>query len=104
MNKGKILRTHRFNEFKLIPKSRLLDFLGAPEVSRNDRLLVNRESSLKILATWEAHFRSIGVPYVVEQIGSVLYLWKERRVGSHNNRYRGHKKVRKFDYELSQES
>ena len=100
MDKGKIIRTYRFNEFRLIPKDKLLDFLGAPEESKNDRLLVNRKSNLKILTTWEAHFRSLGVPYVVEQVGSVLYLWKERRVGSHNNRYRGHVKKRKFEFEL----
>lgn len=38
-----------------------------------------KESDMKILRTWQMHFRGVGTPYIIERVGGILKLWKKNR-------------------------
>lgn len=74
-----IIRTYLPDEFNKIPKKDLIDFIGANENNAVGRILIGNRKDQEILKSWEQHFKSVKVPYAIEQRGKVLYLWKERR-------------------------
>lgn len=40
---------------------------------------IGRKWEMDILRTWRNHFQEVGVPYVIEQVGKRLTLWKQQR-------------------------
>ena len=79
-----IIRSYKRKEFDKITEENLMRFLGAQENCTVDRLLASSAKDIKILKSWENWFRGKGLstvksPYVIQQVGRVLYLWKERK-------------------------
>lgn len=51
-----VQKRYRWKQFQEIPQSKLWEFIGPITTSQKD---------IAILATWEQHFKSVKVPYVV---------------------------------------
>ena len=75
-----IIRSYQKAEFDKIPRENLIAFLGAGRRSRIQCLDPTNANDMKILRSWEKHFQKVGSPYAIEMKGTVLYLWKERRI------------------------
>jgi hypothetical protein len=101
-NPRKITKGYRRKEFSEIPTSRLMNFLsGIPETNvfvdavkqekqvkreigqlqaRLAKLSEAKTEAENALTTWEDHFRSQKIPYVITTEDGIKTLWKERRV------------------------
>jgi len=75
-----ILRTYLPEEFNKIPKKDLMEFIGAGQGNISGCIQAGKRRDTEILEVWERHFKSVKVPYRIEQRGNLLYLIKERRV------------------------
>lgn len=74
-----IVRDYRRENFDQIPEDRLIRFLGAGANCTGQRLMINKQEDHEILQAWEKHFQDVGSPYVVQHVGKVMFLWKERK-------------------------
>jgi len=68
-NSNKIVRRYRFKQFSEIPPWKLVDIVHG--------IVEGKIADENILKSWEDHFRSMKIPYVIMLESGRKTLWKE---------------------------